>query len=57
MTILVMQHLKMVEVEKVVLETLTSLTLSQIFLKTFLEKVLVVDHEGEEQEDQIEDQI
>ena len=49
-TTLDMLHLKMVaEVVEEVLETLTFLDLFQIFLKIFLEKVLVV--EGEDQED------
>ena len=48
--ILVMLPLKTVaEVEEVVLVILTFLVLSQIFLRTFLEKVLVeaVDQEGQ----------
>ena len=48
MTILDMQLLKMAEVAEEVLETLIFLALSQIFLRTFLEKVLVEVEEDQE---------
>ena len=48
MTILDMQLLKMAEVAEEVLETLIFLALSQIFLRTFLEKVLVEAEEDQE---------
>ena len=50
MIILVMQLLKMEEVEEVVSEILIFQIISLIFLKTFLERVLV---EAVDQEDQI----
>ena len=53
--ILVMQHLKMVAEEEVDLEILIFLVLFQIYLKIFLEKVLVVEVVLEDQI--IEDQI
>ena len=56
MTTLDMQHLKMVVAVEEDLATLIFLVLSQIYLKIFLVKDLEVEA-GEEEKDQIEDQI
>ena len=56
MTILDMQHLKMLEVGEVVLVILISQVIFQISLKIFLEKDLVEEEEDQESQ-AIEDQI